>query len=440
MPAQTSILAEPASRSGVSPWRKYARELIVIVLVALALRLVVMGFLYPEQLDPQRDHWHFGYETGRIARSIAEGKGFSNPLFEDTGPTAWTTPVYPGIVAGVFKVFGVYTKTSALVLLSLNALMSALNAVPIFLFALRSFGERTARWSAWTWAFFPYGIYFPVERIWETWLATLLLSVLFWMALELEEARPVWVWIVYGLLWGVEALTSPSALAVLPFLGVWTCYRLHKNRQRWFVTNVAAGLVCLAVVFPWFVRNYQVFHKFIPFRDNMGLVLRLGTRWNTEYWAASELGPWHSDAEWEEFKRDGEIAYMATKKRQAIASIKADPGWYVWRSLRRAVFLWTGYWSLSRSYLEQEPLDPPNIFLCTTLTVLALLGLRKAFRAGFSRGMPYALVLFSFPLVFYITTPEQYYRRPIDPMFLVLAVYAIVGRTAPIAKAERSVA
>jgi hypothetical protein len=38
-----------------------------------------MVFLLPEQLEPQRDHWHFGYEAGRIARSIVQGRGFSSP-------------------------------------------------------------------------------------------------------------------------------------------------------------------------------------------------------------------------------------------------------------------------------------------------------------------------------------------------------------------------
>jgi hypothetical protein len=103
-----------------------------MVLVALAIRLVVMVFLLPEQLDPQRDHWHFGYEAGRIARTIVQGRGFSSPLFEDTGPTAWMTPVYPYLVAGVFKLFGIYTKASAIVLLSLNALMSALICILVF--------------------------------------------------------------------------------------------------------------------------------------------------------------------------------------------------------------------------------------------------------------------------------------------------------------------
>src|SRR5437867_10185904 len=71
------------------------RPYILMVLAALVIRLAVMGFLYPEQLDPDRDHWRFGYETGRIARSIALGQGFSSPLFANTGPTAWMTPVYP---------------------------------------------------------------------------------------------------------------------------------------------------------------------------------------------------------------------------------------------------------------------------------------------------------------------------------------------------------
>jgi hypothetical protein len=36
--------------------------------------------------------------------------------------------------------------------------------------------------------------------------------------------------------------------------------------------------------------------------------------------------------------------------------------------------------------------------------------------------LPYAFVLFSFPLIYYITSPEVYYRRPMDPLFVILAV------------------
>jgi|HubBroStandDraft_1064217.scaffolds.fasta_scaffold12558_2 4-amino-4-deoxy-L-arabinose transferase-like glycosyltransferase len=397
-----------------------------MVLVALAIRLGVMVFLLPEQLDPQRDHWHFGYEAGRIARSIVEGRGFSSPLFEDTGPTAWMTPVYPYLVAGVFKLFGTYTKASAIVLLSLNALMSALVCILVFLIARVSFGDRVAKWSGWAWAFCPYAIYFPVERIWETWLATLLLCLLFLITLNLENENRLWKWTVFGLLWGLAALTSPALLSVLPFLAGWVIYRRQRRGQRWFAVNVVATIACIAVLSPWFIRNYEVFHRVVPFRDNLGIVLRLGTKGNTSYWGPYELGPWHNEQEWNEFKQFGELAYFDKKKQQAFEFIHAHPGWYVWTSFRRAVFLWTGYWSLDRDYLKQEPLDPPNILFCTTLTVLALLGLWRALRADCSGTAPYALVLFSFPLIYYITSPEVYYRRPIDPFFVILAVVALL--------------
>ena len=442
--AEMSNQISSQTSSQISSQRRFPSFLIVMVLVALAIRLAVMVFLLPEQLEPQRDHWHFGYEAGRIARSIVQGRGFSSPLFEDTGPTAWMTPVYPYLVAVVFKLFGTYTKMSAIVLLSLNALISALVCVFVFLIARVSFGDRVAKWSGWAWAFCPYAIYFPVERIWETSLATLLLCLLFLMTLNLgnpaggnpalSNAVPkddrLRKWIVFGLLWGLAALTSPSLLSVLPFLAGWVIYRRHRRGQRWFAVNVVATIAFIAVVAPWFIRNYEVFHRVVPFRDHMGLSLRLGTKGPTSYWAQSELGPWHNDAEWNEYQQLGEIGYMDKKKQQAIEFIRAHPGWYVWRSFRRAFFLWTGYWSLDRAYLSQEPLDPPNILFCTALTVLALLGLRRALGAECAGTLPYALVLFSFPLIYYITTPEHYYRRPIDPFFVILAVVAVMPNTA----------
>jgi 4-amino-4-deoxy-L-arabinose transferase-like glycosyltransferase len=408
-----------------------------MVLTALAIRLVVMVFLLPEQLDPSRDHWHFGYETGRIARSIVQGKGFSSPLFAETGPTAWMSPVYPCIVAGVFKVFGIYTTASAVVLLSLNALTSALTCIPIFFITRRIFGQRAAKWAGWGWVFFPYAVYFPVERIWETWLSTLLLSLLFLLALHLEdeseedrsESGLAWRnWLGFGLLSGLAALTSPAIVSALPFLGGWVCYRLYRRRQAWFGPAAVSALAFILFVSPWFIRNYETFHRFIPFRDNMGMVLRLGTKGATDHWAAYDLGPWHSDAEWQQFQQLGELGYMEKERKQAVEFIGAHSGWYAWNTLRRAVYMWTGFWSFDRVYLAEEPLDPPNIFLCTIFSALALVGLWRAFRFEPAIAVLFALVLISFPAVYYITSPEVYYRRPIDPLIVILAASLVPTR------------
>jgi hypothetical protein len=413
-----------------------------LVLVGLAIRLAVVGFLYPDQMDPARNHWHFAFEQGKVADSIVQGHGFSSPLFENTGPTAFLTPVYPYFIAAVFVIFGTYSKACALVLLSLQALISALTSLPVFFAARRSFGERVALFSGWAWALFPLAIYWPAERIWPTWLATLLLTILFSMTLRLD--RPVslgawnlgvWKWIGYGLLWGFTALTEPVVLTVLPVMLGWIGFRLYQQRERWFVPLTVASLAIIICVSPWFIRNYEVFHRFIPFRDTMGLELLIGNNGDTSYWLPAALGsalthkigPWHNDAEWQRFKQIGELAYMAECKEKAIAYIRANPRWFAIVSVRRFVFIWTHFWSFSPYYLAQEPDDPVNVAFNTLFTLLTMIGLWRAFRVNKPVAALYALVFLFFPVMFYFTHVEVYYRRQIDPMMLVLAVYGVMG-------------
>jgi hypothetical protein len=160
----------------------------------------------------------------------------------------------------------------------------------------------------------------------------------------------------------------------------------------------------------------------------MGLEWIIGNSGDSFHWRPGEVGPWHNDLEWNEFKSIGELNYMAEKKRQAFEFIKGHPAWFARQTVRRFLYVWTGYWSLDYRYLEEEPLDPPNILFCTTLSVFAVLGLRRAFQKDIGVAMPYALVLFFFPVIYYLTHPEVYYRRQIDPQFVVLAVLALGER------------
>ncbi len=104
-------------------------------------------YTFPQETLPfAPPHFHFGFgmvrfaETGAIARSIAEGHGFSSPFGGLTGPTAWIAPVYPYMLALLFKIFGVFTSTSAIAILTLNSFFSALTCIPIYLIAERTVG------------------------------------------------------------------------------------------------------------------------------------------------------------------------------------------------------------------------------------------------------------------------------------------------------------
>jgi 4-amino-4-deoxy-L-arabinose transferase-like glycosyltransferase len=416
--------AQASSNSQIRRW-------FWMVLIALVIRLAVAGFLYPEHLNPDRDYWKFAGETGRIARSLAEGKGFSSPFFAETGPTAWLTPVFPLLLAGVFKVFGVYTRASALVILGLDCLFSALTCIPVSLIARKSFGEKTALWSGWVWVFFPYSIFFAADFIWATTLSGLLFACLFLLVLHLQETSKISYWIGFGALAGFASLNDPIVMSVAPFLGAWCWWRRYRSGARWLLPGLAAVLAVTVTVSPWFIRNYQTFGKFIPFRGNLGFEFYCGNNVDSWHWDPPGYHPSDTEQEWKEYQQLGEMGYMARKRAQAFAFIGSHRQLYATMTLRRVIYMWTGFWSFGERYLKEEPFDYANIFFCTGLTVMMLLGLRQAFRDGTGPPAPYIIVFLFFPLVYYVTHPEDYYRRPIDPLFVVLGVYGALSLRKP---------
>src|SRR5437773_3272119 len=103
-----------------------------IVLVALLLRLAVITIGHTYKITPRRDHFQFGWEMGRLARSLATGQGFSSPTDLPSGPSAWAPPLYPYVLAGVFKLFGIYSAASAWVILAFNSIFGALTCFTIY--------------------------------------------------------------------------------------------------------------------------------------------------------------------------------------------------------------------------------------------------------------------------------------------------------------------
>src|SRR5438552_422065 len=215
-----------------------------MVLLSLVLQVAAIGLLHTYRFREGEDHFGFGWEMGRVGRSIASGHGFSNPYGDSTGPTAWEPPVYPYLIGGVFKLFGTYSDSSAWVLLVINSLFTALTCIPIFLIAQKSFGTRVGVWSAWIWALFPYAMYWSIRWVWDTTLAPLLLSLIFLVSLQMEDWPGRRGWAIYGALWGVAALSNPSMLSFLPFSGLWVWYRRHKQGLR-----SLGGVVLASVIF-----------------------------------------------------------------------------------------------------------------------------------------------------------------------------------------------
>lgn len=413
------MTAEPAPSSVAKS------RILWMIALALIIRVLVVAFLVGDQLDPRRDHWKFGWETGRIARSLASGHGFASPLHGDTGPTAWMAPLYPLLLAGVFKLFGIYSAASAWVILSINSLFSALTCLPIVRAAEMSWGQRAARAAGWTWVFFPYAIYLPAGRVWSHSLDALLLARLFALSLRLAQRPAVGAWATYGLVWGIAALTNPALLATLPFLLGWIVWRTGWHKSSSLAYASLTLLLLLLVVSPWFIRNYNTFHRFIPFRDNFWLAFYEGNTGDTSDLYPDWADPSTSPNEMAELQRVGELAYMAEKRDVALSVVKQHPGLFVWTSVRRVGFMWAGFWSLSSPYADGEPFQIPNTLFCSAITLGMLIGLRRAWTRDRIGALPYALVILIFPALYYITHPGIEYRHPIDPLIACLLGLAL---------------
>ena len=102
--------------------------------------VVLVGHQYKIRTD--QANFNFGFEAGRIARSLATGHGYANPFNGMSGPTAWLPPLFPLLLGGVFKVFGVYTRASGFVILTLNSLFSAAVAPAVYEIAARVFDAK----------------------------------------------------------------------------------------------------------------------------------------------------------------------------------------------------------------------------------------------------------------------------------------------------------
>ncbi|HET7258497.1 MAG TPA: glycosyltransferase family 39 protein [Candidatus Acidoferrum sp.] len=407
-----------------------ATSLSLIVVVALGTRL---AFAWDQQREiPSQvlSQVPFQTETGHIAFSIASGKGFSSPFQRDTGPTAWLAPVYPYLLAGIFRIFGVYTLRSFFAAVLLNILFSAGACVPIFYAGKRIAGLGAARAAAWLWALFPNSIIIPFEWVWDTCLSALLVSVLLLATFKIAEARRLRDRCFYGLLWGFALLTNPAVALLFPVFVLWAALRIRNRglNMAWITRPVLATGVALLCCVPWTVRNYIAFHSLIPIRSNFAFELYVGNNENYDEAHRFRPGAITQDREILRYFRLGESAFMQEEKKKALAFMVAHPRIELWLVSERMVDFWMGTATPLATFRQAELPWLRMILLCNFAAPLgALAGAIVLVLRKNKYAVPVISVPVVFPLLYYVTHTSLRYRHPIDPVVLLLVAIALNG-------------
>src|SRR5437868_5792067 len=407
--------AEPDQR------RSERYSILFIVLIAFLLRLAVITVGQTYRITPRRDNFQFGWEVGRIARSIAMGHGFSSPTDLPSGPSAWTPPVNPYILAAVFRLFGVYSHLSAWLILTFNSIFSALTCLTLYRIGEKIYGIAVARAAAWTWAFFPYAVYWPVRVVWEMSLTAFLLSLALLLALRMAEEPPrSQKWILFGILWGTIALTNTAVLSLMPVCLLYLLWHLPwRSRQL-----AGAGLCVLTagvLISPWLMRNYEVFGKFVFVRDNLPLEIHMANNeQSVGLWTRAEH-PGNDPEAMKRFQELGEIRFMEEKQQQVREFIRERPGRFIRFTMDHIVYFWIGPPQANIVAGYDLMIARHVAFLLPAAAAFAALWLTLRNRKR--GGLLLASFLLIYPLPYYLVNPFPRYKHAIEPEIILLAVY-----------------
>jgi hypothetical protein len=377
----------------------------IVFLVALTARLWVLSQLLPAQ------GWHDFYaynEFARIAWCIVFGFGYSSPwAHTPLAPTAVEPPIYSYLLAGIFKLAGAYSYASLWIATGLNAVLSAVTGVVILHIGKRDFGTPVGVLAAWVWSCWLYEAVVSV-RLWESTLSALFLTTALLILPGLADSLRWLRWVTFGVLAGVAVLTNTSLLSSFSFFWLWLWIACHRRARPCGKLLFASMAVCILTLLPWTIRNYETFHRLIPVRDNFGLELWIG---NHE--GAMQSHQFPSDfpiLDPTEYNHLGEIRFMDAKRQIGLHFIREHPGEFLWLCARRFFRFWT----------------TPDASVWLPLSFMAWVGSALALWRKRLDAMPYAIVLLSFPLVYYITHTFSSYRHPTEPVMFLLAAYATV--------------
>ncbi len=370
----------------------------VVFVIAVSMRLWAASQLLPEKAGI---YFYRYNEPSRIAWALVSGHGYSSP-WPNTPllATAQQPPGYPLLLAVIFRIFGAYSLSSLWTAVALNAVFAALTAIAMRQIGMASFGKPVGVLAAWIWACWLYEAAVSI-RLWESALSALLLSISLLLLPTVAASDRAARWLGFGLLAGVAVLTNTTLLALFPFFGLWLWIRCREQGGSCHRRLLLSLAICVLVVTPWTIRNYVVFHRLIPLRDNFGLEFWVGNHEDLTRGGNNDF-PLVNPAE---YNRLGEIQFMEAKRRDGLEFVRQHPLQFGRSFFRRAYRFWT----------------EPEGSAWRWISPLAWLGGFLAVRRKGIQAAQYLMVLLVFPLVYYVAHTFPTYRHPIEPLMLLLA-------------------
>jgi hypothetical protein len=425
--------------------RTEAFALGMVVLLALLLRVGVV-LHYEAWLLEDRDAY-----LG-IARSLAEGRGYSVPGSDQ--PTAYRPPLYPLLLAGLLCL-----GASPLVLGLANVVLGTAAVAMTGWTARRWLGPVPACIAALVVALEPLGLANTALLMTETIATTLLASWLFALSVftgatgtsedsdRTRSPRRNRLALATGFLAGLATLCRPILLPTV-VLG-WAWLVLVGPRRDVLAARVRpldrlpmTLMFCVGLaltVGPWTVRNWVQLGTPIVTTTHGGYTLLLGH--NASYsaevvhgppgavWSGESLTAWQRSVDahlksegiqpHEELRRDRAMSALAWK------TIAGD----LPEALRSGWSLLSRLWGLAPASTVDRPISRPVVVLIATfngcLFLMAAIGLLELIRSHVVVAGLLASPLVVFTLMHSLYWADQRMRAPLVPVLAILAARGV---------------
>jgi len=249
----------------------------------------------------------------------------------------------------------------------------------------------------------------------------LLMSVAVLLTLRCDAERRTRDWIFMGLVWGVMALTNPALLSVAAVSLIWIAAR--RNLRPFYA--VLAVALCAAMIAPWALRNYRVFHRVILLRDNFWLEFYVNNNLQSNgMWTRSEH-PGNDAGAMQRFQQLGELGYIDVDHAKARYFLFQHRALFIGWTFKRVFYFWLG--EPKETLVGGVELDWAKHLGFGLWTAFAIAGLwllerRHNYAAGLIAGL-----LLLYPIPYYITRASPRYRHPIEPLLVLMTVYVIAA-------------
>ena len=203
-----------------------------------------------------------------LAKGLLGGHGLV--IFDPFFGSAWRAlfpPLYPLLLAGWGAAFGFATPA----VLALGTLTDGMAAWLIERLGARLGSARAGRRAAWLYLIWPSVLFSAPLAQKESLCAVLVLA----LALSWIDRRSGWRGaLALGVPAGLLSLTQPGEAPLAALFGLVLVGRI--GLWPMLLTGLRGAAVAVVVMLPWWVRNWLLFHTFVPLTTASGASLWIG--------------------------------------------------------------------------------------------------------------------------------------------------------------------